>query len=328
MSEFTISFSAAERFAQCPRAHFHKCFTSDGGWFSNKPERTKLAYALKKMDGYYGWLGNMVHDTIQTYLTEKMDGKKPSIDTLTKRGISRMGVQWEQSLGFTEYNVARLSSEFGFLPLPPMKNTTVLIEHHSQDPRFKKPEKLKEAQQKYEFLMQSFKASPVLKKILKHPGFTTKTGQFEILDSLTHDGVKVWIKADVILMDAHENTFMPDWKTGRASLAHEVQLGVYALYLAEKFGVNPNKLEVCDVYLSEREASKQVVSYQISEHHVQMAKNYLSLAIKSVGKNMKSIAMNTPKPEKDWPKMGQTVDDGVCRFCQYKQICYGKAAIQ
>ena len=62
--------------------------------------------------------------------------------------------------------------------------------------------------------------------------------QIEDLNELHLNGVKVWVKLDVLMDDGQGGLVIVDWKTGRSHVDETVntQLGIYGVYAKRNWG--------------------------------------------------------------------------------------------
>jgi|WetSurMetagenome_2_1015567.scaffolds.fasta_scaffold00048_28 hypothetical protein len=132
------------------------------------------------------------------------------------------------------------------------------------------------------------------------------------------NGLKAYCKMD-FLFPVGDEVHILDWKTGaKDTFKHSAQLVGYAAAAAANFGIPWNGIFPKIVYLQPA----------FEEFEIPLAENDFRAfeeRIRTQTAEMKSYCLdgenNLPKPIEAFP---MTPSNGVCRFCNFQELCFGK----
>lgn len=321
-TKFTVSYTALQRAKECPRADYHKRFTSDKGWYETSAIEKRLAYAGKKTQGYYGWIGDKVHSAIESYFERSECGKKsPRVAGIITETLKQMDKDWSESISWSD-SLVEHHEEYGDVFFY-QKGIFFLSEHIKKNLRFLDPEMLKKAKDQVKFCLNTFNGSEIRKNILKDDSFRSGLAKFEVLDEFRFDGYSVWVKADVILFNG-AGAHIIDWKTGKRQPSHNEQLAIYGKYLFAKQFIKPEAVTVTDVYL--KEPNNLLQQSKLEDVHLRQLDISLTQGLAEMRKLMIDMPANKPKPIEKWRQNGVSPDDEVCKWCPYTKLCWKKDA--
>ena len=222
-NEFSWSFSRHGVFEECPRKYWLNHYAFWNGWRNDCPPRTRELYIQKNLATRPMWLGTVVHDAAEYALKTFRSSRFVGADELVSKTLDRAEMDWSNSRneryranpkkfpGFQEHYYDAEESE-------PIESTFVEIERQ----------------------VRTLYENKIFKRILQVP---ERIQQLEDLNELILDGIKVWVKLDVLMEDGRGGLVIVDWKTGRSHQTETVQtqLGVYGLYAKRELGVSAIK---------------------------------------------------------------------------------------
>ena len=305
-NEFTWSASRSRTYAYCPRQYWWNYYGSWGGWDRNAQPEAREAYMLKNLANRWTWPGTVVHDTIEGILKKRLDGggqgalgfaESADPDEIVEHATQGMRDQWVESR-HADYR-RRPKRAFG------------LVEHE-YDEAIPQAEWQK-ANEKVRSGLRAFLASDLYERIqASDPGSWLP---IETLDQFQFEGVGVWAVLDFAwkLPDGRIEIF--DWKTGEVRPeANMLQLGCYALYVGQKYGVEADQVTTHLVYLGD---GMQDMAFEVTEKDL----------IETRGEMRASIAaMRTRLRDKDEniavrDDFAMTEDRGKCRICAFRRLC-------
>jgi hypothetical protein len=232
-NEFSWSKSRHEKFQECRRAYYFTYYGSWGGWEAPAGSDVRELYVLKKLSSRWQWAGSLVHEALKRALTRaKGCGELPALDRVLEQTRARARGAWAAS---REKSYWREASRI-----------VGLVEHEYAEP-VPDAEWKRLWDQVVEGSLRAFWASPVLEEIRRTPRDRWLT--VDELDSWDFEGTKVWVAIDFAYRDADGRVHVLDWKTGKERGVDHVQVGIYALYAAQKWGVATEAVTGGLVYL-------------------------------------------------------------------------------
>jgi hypothetical protein len=233
VNEFTWSKSRHEKFRECRRAYFLAYYGSWGGWDAKAGTAVRELYVLKKLSSRWQWAGSLVHAALKQVLDRaRATGDIVPIEKVLERTRARARAEWS---GSREKVYWREPSR-----------SVGLVEHEYAevvpDAEWKRL-----YDQVIEGSLRAFYASAVLEEIRATPRADWLT--VDELDSWSFEGTKIWVAVDFALRGKDGKIHLLDWKTGKERGVDHVQVGIYALYAREKWGVPPDGVVGGLVYL-------------------------------------------------------------------------------
>jgi hypothetical protein len=232
-NEFSWSKSRHEKFQECRRAYYFTYYGSWGGWEAPAGSEVRELYVLKKLSSRWQWAGSLVHDALKRALVRaKGSGELPALDRVLEHTRARARAAWASS---REKSYWREASRI-----------VGLVEHEYGEP-VPDAEWKRLWDQVVEGSLRAFWASPVLEVIRRTPRERWLT--VDELDAWSFEGTKIWVAVDFAYRDADGRVHVLDWKTGKERGVDHVQVGIYALYAAQKWSVPPEAVTGGLVYL-------------------------------------------------------------------------------
>ncbi len=233
VNEFSWSKSRHEKFKECRRAYFHAYYGSWGGWSAPAGSPVRELYVLKKLSSRWQWAGSIVHGAVKQVLDRaRATGDLVPLERVLERTRARARAEWA---GSREKGYWREASRI-----------VGLVEHEYgevvPDADWKRL-----YEQVVEGSLRAFYGSAVLEEIRATPRSDWLT--VDELDSWSFEGTKVWLAVDFAYRGRDGRVHLLDWKTGKERGVDHVQVGTYALYAREKWGVAPDGVVGGLVYL-------------------------------------------------------------------------------
>jgi hypothetical protein len=305
-NEFSWSKSRHEKFKECRRAYFNTYYGSWGGWEAPAGSPVRELYVLKKLSTRWQWAGSVVHDAIKQLLEKaRLRGEFTAVDDLVKRTHARARAQWSVS---RDKSYWRESSKI-----------VGLVEHEYGEP-VANDEWRRIYEQVIEGSLRAFCASPTLEEIRRTPRDAWLT--VDKLDSWTFEGSKIWMAIDFAYRDGDGRVHVLDWKTGKERGVDHLQVGTYALYARQKWGVAPDAVVGGLVYLvgdgaNGTAAAGERVEVKVDEAALRGCEGEMRASIGAMRGVLKDPAGNVGDVEA-FP-MPESRD--ACRRCPYRRPC-------
>ncbi|HTT70821.1 MAG TPA: PD-(D/E)XK nuclease family protein [Anaeromyxobacteraceae bacterium] len=232
-NEFTWSKSRHEKFQECLRAYYYQYYGSWGGWEAEAGSPVRELYVLKKLSSRWQWAGSVVHDALKTMLERaRRTGEFRPLEALLERTKLRARAEWASSRDKSYWREAsRISG---------------LLEHEYAEP-VPNEEWRRIWDEVVEGSLRSFYASSTFELLRRTP--PERWLVVDELDAWVFEGTKVWVALDFAYAGEDGVIHVLDWKTGREREVDRTQLGVYALYAQQKWGVAAERVVGGLVYL-------------------------------------------------------------------------------
>lgn len=310
-NEFAWSFSRHGTLEECPRRYYFRHHAFWGGWEPDADPRTRELYRLTKLEHRATWQGRVVHEAIAHALWQAREGRpiveKEAVDDLLAGVLHAM----RQDYADSRHDRARATGRF--------KQHVRFFEHEEgiDDGSPEWAARWKATADAVERGLRNFLGSRVHRKLCAlapDDWLELEDPRASVGPSFEVEGVKVHVRVDCAYRDG-ERAVLIDWKTGRRlSPAGPVQLGVYALYLQHRHGVDPAGIHAREI---------NVVTGETREHDVgpEARATFLEVFRRSV-ETMRSylvdVAGNVPKPEDDFPFARS---EQTCRYCDFRSVC-------
>lgn len=306
-NEFSWSGSRKGKLDGCARAYYWNHYGSWDGWLRGSPEVTQKAYRLKNMTNRWMFKGNLVHDTMEQVLRTLMNSNR-SI-TLEE------AVTYMESLARTRWKQSK-TGKFRGTP----KQSTLLIEHHLQNGRVNDGT-LEETITDCTEQLENFFGSGIWVAI--------QAGTIMDVESLIPiyvNGIKTFIKMDLMFCSTKNKTCIVDWKTGKRYSSYADQLGVYGYYANRELSIELEDLRLIDVFLAEQE-----ITGDPGQEIIKLTKGNINKYVKTMEDSVAEMAeylvdgdtsRNKPLPIEEFP---MTTKKSYCDYCNFREICYGKS---
>ena len=295
-NEFSWSVSRDRVFQACPRQYFFNYYGYWGGWESDAPKRTRQIYILKKLKNRYMWAGEKVHDCIKHTLTN------------LQRGISVLDMDQIISITLSQMRDEFRSSRQQRYHTHP--KTCALFEHEYEQ-NVSDAEWKKVADNMVQCLKNFYNSEIyALLKILP----PEKWLEVEDFSSFNLDQTKIWAVLDCSFRTEDGITII-DWKTSRRTSEDvSLQLACYAMYAAEKWGVEPERIKLIEYNL----LSNQGAEFSITRAEIENAKEYISGSIVDMRSLILNFQDNVPKDEEAFRKVE---DERTRAYCNFQKVC-------
>jgi hypothetical protein len=299
-NEFSWSKSRHEKFDECRRAYFYAYYGSWGGWEAAHGSPVRELYVLKKLSSRWQWAGSLVHDALKRALSRaKGTGELPPLEKVLELTRAKARGEWAASREKSYWREA--SRIIG------------LVEHEYgeavADADWKRL-----YEQVVEGSLRAFWASPVLDEIRRTPRERWLT--VDELDSWEFEGTKIWVAVDFAYRDADGRIHVLDWKTGKERGVDHVQVGIYALYAARKWGVAVDSVVGGLVYLV-GEGGAERVSVAADAPALDACTSAMRTSIASMKAALAEPERNVAQ-EEAFPRLERRED---CRRCPFRRPC-------
>jgi hypothetical protein len=298
-NEFSWSKSRQEKFQDCPRAYFYHYYGSWGGWEAGTGTPERELYVLKKLSSRWQWAGSVVHDALKQTLTRaRFSGQLRPLPDLLRQTRDRARAQF------------LVSREKSYWREP--SRIQGLLEHEYGEP-VPDVEWKRIYEEVIEGSLRSFYGGETLERIRRTPPQRWLT--VDELDSWTFDGVKIWVAIDFAYRDEEGRVHVLDWKTGREREVDHTQVGVYALYARQKWGVPEDAVVGGLVYLGGGESSQVEVSADAAA--LEGCRSEMRGSIQAMRAVLEDPARNVARLQ----RFPQLEDRDACRRCPFRRPC-------
>jgi hypothetical protein len=301
-NEFTWSKSRHEKFAECRRAYFFTYYGSWGGWEAPAGSPVRELYVLKKLSSRWQWAGSVVHDALKGVLSRaKVTGDVLPLEKVLERTRTKARAQWS---GSREKSYWREASRI-----------VGLVEHEYAEP-VADAEWKRLYEQVIEGSLRAFYGSAVLDEIRRTPRQDWLT--VDELDSWDFEGTKIWLAVDFAYRDRDGRVHVLDWKTGKERGVDHVQVGTYALYARQKWGVPVDGVMGGLVYLvGEAGSAGERVSVAADTETLDRCREEMRASIAAMRAALADPARNVAR-EDAFPRLD---DRAPCRRCPFRRPC-------
>lgn len=334
-NEFSWSKSRDGLFNECKRKYFFNHYGFWNGWIASEDDRVKQIYYLKKLATKELWMGSVVHGVIEFVLKRFRAGEEIGLNHALVILKKRMESDFAMSKlgGYTGFNSKAhrfFEDEYG-----------IEISGEAKKDLFDKAE----------LCLRNFFNSDIFMDIRNTPIEDWVT--LEDFLSFEFNGTRVYLSIDFAMKkgfaSGHDSSpikspsrspfrddpagpddlggpddpvgpsepnkiVLYDWKTGGERKSdYELQLSLYALYIAEKFGIMPENIEAKMFYL----AIDKVDDFYIDSNKLEETKSYISASILEMKKLLSDIGDNEAIEEKFCKTEGYW-----CSRCSFRKVCF------
>ncbi len=297
-NEFSWSKSRHDKFSDCRRAYYYAYYGSWGGWEAAGGSLTRELYVLKKLSSRWQWAGQVVHEAIRHLLSRaRWTGEMRPLDELLRQTRERARSLWAVSRGK------------GYWREP--SRIAGLLEHEYGEP-VPDVEWKRIYEEVVEGSLRAFHRSEALERIRATPPGRWLT--VDELDAWMFDGVKVWVALDFAYKDEAGVIHVLDWKTGRERELDHAQLGVYALFARDKWGVSPEEVMAGLVYL---QSGAERVEVQVGREALEACKGEMRRSIAAMRSLLDDPGRNLARID----RFPQIEDREACRRCPFRRPC-------
>jgi hypothetical protein len=286
-SDIVWSFSRHGQFEYCPRKYFFTYYNSS----INGPFGEAVSY-LKSLQSVPLALGVAVHSAIEKFLVDVKNGNNPTLEDLHARGRDEL-TQIVQKMPFQEHFFTA-----GSYSLREWRDATLTA-----------------ALPKSEEALNHFYRSPILQSvILSHKGYLKQFNPERFVSFEVGEGIKVRAVIDLMVIwsgNPDNKLLLFDWKTGRASGSHDLQLGVYALWGQRVMKFPASSIVLTPFYLTQNNYTKTVATDVMMR---EVEKNIVASHANLLTLHRAPLSAFPYAPEKERWK---------CTYCQFRNLCAG-----
>jgi len=139
--------------------------------------------------------------------------------------------------------------------------------------------------------------------------------EVEEYSSFKLNNTKIWAVLDCSFRTEDGGITIIDWKTGR-SMNQDVsmQLSCYAMCAMEKWGIDPEKMNLIEYNL----LANQGVEFVIGQDEIENTKAYIKGSIADMQSLLVDVDENVPKDEETFLKVEDNRDRADCNF---RKVC-------
>ena len=295
---FSWSKSRDEQFHDCQRKYFYDKYASWGGWDKTALPEIRLAYVLKNLKNRWAWKGEAVHHLIEDVLKSYRAGKPVTPDEASARLTESMRADF------------RASKAKKYLEEP--KKNPGLFEHEYEKPIT--DETWKKIHGEAADCLKNFYGSSFFKELVQDDKKTWEV--IEDLEEFDFEGAKIYVKLDFARKkDGVIEIY--DWKTGKEEKTDaSVQMGAYAIYAMQKWGIELSQVRA---YLFNLSHPPAVAKEQIlTESTIETTKVFMRESIAGMKKLLLDAKRNIPLPRENFK---YTENARLCDNCNFYKIC-------
>ena len=295
-NEFSWSKSRNETLQSCPRRYWFHYYGSWGGWDWQSDSRTREIYVLKQLHNRFAWIGVKVHKVLEELLQHLRKSKSlPSYQSVA------------ESLQYRLRQDYRDSRDANYRVRP--KRFMGLVEHEYQLPV--NNEEWRNLANQAQICVKNFYQLPILNQLKNLD--PSQWLELEELNSFRIDGCKIWVSLDACYRSDNQIVLL-DWKTGKSEKAdHSLQMGIYAMYASEKWGIQPNQILLKEVFLT----TGKTREYEGKSLDLEGVQNYVTESIQQ----MLTLLSRPEQNQADESDFGFTEDMTQCTQCNFRKLC-------
>jgi hypothetical protein len=297
-NQFSWSKSRDESFQTCLRQYYFNYYGYWNGWLDDAPPRARQIYILKNLKTRQMWAGEKIHQCIERTIKN------------LQRGIPLLDIDQIVSITLNRMRADFKSSKMkNYLRTP---KSCALFEHEYD---LGVPNELwRETAHNVERCLRNFYNSEIFRELKEvSPDHWLETEQFS---HFIFEGGKIWVVMDCCFKSDSGITII-DWKTGRSTTEdNSIQLSCYALYVWDKWGIDPTKIKIVEYNLS-TDTPKE---FFITKRNIEDIKGYIRGSIADMRSLLIDVKANIPKDESCF----KPVDDKrISDQCNFRKICKG-----
>ena len=295
-NEFSWSKSRDALFRQCPHRYWFNHYGSWNGWIASEEDRVKRIYYLKKLKTKEVWVGSKVHEVVEFILKKWRAGEEVRLS----RALAILRAKMDSDI-----EISKLKEYTGFAS---KAHRFFEDEYDISISAEEKTGLIKQAEK----CVENFFNSDIFMDIRRAPVSDWVT--LEDFLSFDFEGVRVFLSIDFAMWQ-NGKLVLYDWKTGRERLADfDLQLSLYALYIAETLGVDADKIEACIFNL----AIDKVDSFDIDLVKLDDMKRYIRDSVKEMRVLLDDVDANFASEGKFEKQKGYW-----CNRCNFRKVCLG-----
>jgi hypothetical protein len=302
VNEFSWSKSRHEKFAECRRAYFYAYYGSWGGWEAEHGSPVRELYVLKKLSSRWQWAGSVVHASLRQMLSRaRVTGDFLPEEKLLERTRARARSEWAVSRDKSYWREA--------------SRITGLVEHEYGE-AVPADDWKRLYEQVVDGSIRAFYGSETYDVLRRTPPDRWLT--VDELDAWDFEGTKIWVAVDFAYRDPDGRVHVLDWKTGKERGVDHVQVGIYALYARQKWGVALDGVVGGLVYLANGGAAgAERVSVAADATALDACTREMRASIGEMRSALADAGRNVARIE----AFPQVEDRSACRRCPFRRPC-------
>ncbi len=298
VAEISWSHSARSTLEQCARRYYYNYFGANKQIARGEPQKETLHF-LKNVETRQQRAGSILHTAIGTYFRKAKQGDL--------WGASRL-VDFARRIFLDDIAFSRTNPDGPIptgVPFPPV----LLREYH-----YRNPEAERLCESALDGLLRNIQAFATSGMFETYRVAGRKTGsEVERHFQLTSLPCQVTGVVDLAFLQAGQVTIV-DWKSGPPDSAgnDSLQLAVYALWAAERFGCASDAIQVFKAH----PAAEQIVEFQVTDGILAAARERvvqdaeLMVAVQDYAAKGVSAAFS------------RCLQPRVCAMCSFERVCY------
>lgn len=291
--DITYSYSRAKMLKACERSYYYNYYGSFGGGRKDAPQKTKLIYTLKQLQGLQSVVGEAIHAAIATLIVNPelswSDFKRSvnkKIQNSYRNSISRR-VEWMDDPKL--FTMMQEVYYFGEVKLETQASVINKIDACGKNLRNCKS-------------LSDIRANSIIYTI-------------DDLKEFDFNGIRTYIKVDALYQQPISNEFVVvDWKIGKGCSMELEQLLLYVFFIQKIYGIPIEAIEARLEYLEDGDCA----SYRFNQQDMLMAEEIVANDIRYMQKYLFDVASNAPLPEVYF----KTNKSSKCKSCNYHALCF------
>ena len=294
---FSWSKSRAEEFQECQRKYFYDRYASWGGWNKNAPQEARLAYILKNLKNRWAWKGETVHHVIE-HLLKSLRAGEPLDVAAAEASVTEIMRR--------DYRSSKAKKYF-----EEPKKSVGLFEHEYQKPV--SDAVWKTIHDEAAGAVKNFLGSELYRDLKADDKKNWLV--IEDLEEFEFAGAKIYVKLDFA---RRKDGFIEiyDWKTGKEEKEASVQIGAYAIYAMQKWGVPLEKIRAFLLYLSA--PLPAVKEQKLTAALIQETEKAMKESIEGMRALLEDPIRNVPKARESF---AFTKNERFCQNCNFLKMC-------
>jgi hypothetical protein len=302
---FSLSHSRIENFEWCHRRYALAHYYGWRGWERGpeSPPLQQLAYRLKQLNNFHSVFGTAIHLECERVVKAIRDGtERPTAADVVGRIEAAIGRAYTLSL-----------DRRAFLA-DPKRHPIVHSAYYRGVPDRTELEKVRA------------KISPCVRNLVKSDFWDEvrglEPGEFraiEKLDDFELEGVRVWVKADLITSARCGDVTLVDFKTSSSDDGvYRPQLLLYALYARDKLEIpfRDDYWTACVVNL----CTGTIDRFTVTQDDLVEAEKRLRRATAGMRELLLDEKINRPMELEHFP-LAHKAQQGTCPYCPFFQLC-------
>jgi len=294
--EWSWSHSRRQTFQECPRMYFWQYYGSHNGWEDSASELARKAYRLKQLGSLPLEIGNAIHSAAAFAIqSARSSGGIPSLDTLHTKTRNDLNRAYQESQDRDAWarrpRYRKMLHEFYY--------GTGLSDRA-----------IEEARQRLSTCLANLLACQSFREGIAAPHVEVR--EVERLDTFDFHGTPIYGVPDMLYRLGDDTWIVTDWKTGQENV-HWNQLGVYALYVQQRYGVPAPNILARIEWL----ATGRTDEHAFSQDELEACKVSILDSLTGMQRYLLEPDVNRPREREAFPLKE---DVSLCRYCKFYEL--------